>query len=318
MSGCAEKHVLDILSDDIRGSLRMNSLEVVGGSYYYLRETPDFISALDRLRRAQIQEFSVEVPPIVILFRGLEVLLTKGFNSPEYQQLLKRPLYRNAIAASCSAEKRKEFESATEGLKVDHLGLLYDAETYFWAKRSRVLLTITDLLPSCRNILKHFISWWLNDQELQVNDFLAMREKTAPMEPLNEVPDGEQSRFDLLSRALYFSILTVGGSAADKKTLLPVAQRSIAGVHCFNGVDLWLQRVAALKLYELEGFESLSKKVATLRSTYYYYIDLIRGFSLEQKQLLLDEVRRHPDANTTDYNICMSKWLCEDLGVQNH
>lgn len=315
---CTERSALEILGDDVRGNLQMKAVGYNLGRYFHLRETPDFIMALERIRRSLAQRrltFFSEVPPAVLLYRGLEILLTQGFESPAYQQILKKPLYRDAIIAVCSGEDRKKFESATEGLEMEHLGLLYDAETYFWGDRSKQLRTLSKVLPSCRSLLKHYISWWLTGQELQKNDLSAMMEETGIMDPINDITEEEHSRFNLLGRALYFSILTVGSCSAGKKMLLAVAQRLPAGVPYFDGEDLWLQRIAAVKLYDMEGFESFCRHITSIRATCYLYIDLIRGFSIEQKQVLLEEVRRNPDADNTDNFVFMSRWLSKELGV---
>ncbi|MBT1070672.1 hypothetical protein [Pelotalea chapellei] len=301
---CVERSALDILNKDIRGNLSKDDLGYSLGRYFYLRETPNFISALDRLRRSLAQKKQIlfpEVPPIVVLYRGLEVLLQQGFESPLYQQLLKRPLYRDAIVAACSDQQRKAFDLATNGLAIKHLGLLYDAETYFWGERSTQLRVLAQVLPSCRNLIKHYISWWLEGKLQNKND-------------LSKGSDAEAyHRFDLLSRALYFSVLMVGSCLGGKKMLLAIAQTSPAETPAIEGKDLWLQRVAALKLYDLEGFNSYCKHVTNLRATHYYYINQMRSFSMEQKQFLQDEVRRLPDADSTDDFIRMSSWLREEL-----
>jgi len=95
--------------------------------------------------------------------------------------------------------------------------------------------------------------------------------------------------------------------------LLAIAQKEVAGVPNFDGEDLWMQRLAALKLYDSEGFKAFSKHITTIRATNYYYIDLVRGFSWEQKQFLFDEVKRQPEADRTDSLLHLSKWLEDDL-----
>jgi hypothetical protein len=149
---CTEQIALNIIFDDVQANLKMKNVGYSLSSYFYLRETKDFISSFDRLRRSFAQKqksFFSEVSPEVVLYRGLEILLEQGFSSPEYQQLLKKTLYRDAIAITCSDDKQKEFASATEGLDINHLGMLYEAETYFWGERTNQLRTLAHVLPSC-------------------------------------------------------------------------------------------------------------------------------------------------------------------------
>jgi hypothetical protein len=267
--------------------------------YFYLRETPDFLEATNRLKRFLAHKhltFFSEVPQQVLLYRGLEILLQQGYSSPVYQRLLKQQLYRESVAALCNNEQRNSFVLATEGLNVEYLGVLYEPETFFWGERSKELRTLANVLPSCRNMLKHYISWWLDGKNLNIEDEY-------------RVADEEDSRFSLLFRAFYFSVLMVGNYSAGKKMLGAITEKEPAGTPSIEGDDLWLQRIAALKLYDLEGFDAFVKHLTATRATNYYFLDVVRGYSLEQKQLLLDEVRRHPETDTTDNFISLSRWL---------
>ena len=281
---CVEEHALNNLRDQILGKVKLKYL--IGMCDYYLRESPDFISTLDKLRRSFAQkklEFFSEVSRSTLVFRGLEILLEQGFTSLAYQKLLKNKPYRDAIASVCSYWK-KGFASVTHGLDIEHLGLLYDAETYFSEERSRKLITLANVLPSCRNLLKHYISWWLIDPNP-----LHMAEGTDITSQQKEFTREDSDRLELLSMALYFSILLVGSCSAGKKILLAISERCPARMPFFNGIDLWLKRIAALKLYDLEGFDLFLEQLPTIHTSSYFYICQIRGFSEEQKQRLLAE-----------------------------
>lgn len=301
---CTEKIAIEILTSDVRGNLQMTDLGSNLYRYFFLRETPDFISGLESLKRSLAHKrlpFFSEVPHRVLLYRGMGILLEQGFESPAYQKLLKQSLYREAIVTLCSDKNRKAFESATEGFNIEHLGMLYDAETYFWGDRCKQLRTLTHILPSCRNMLKHYVSWWLNGRGLNKVDEYSLASE-------------EKARFLLLFRAVYFSVLMVGSCSAGKKMLAAVIEKEPVGTPAIDGEDLWLQRIAALKLYNLEGFEAFLKRLTTIRATIFYCLDIARNFSLEKKQLLLDEVRRHSETDTTDNFISLSRWLGGESG----
>lgn len=306
---CSEQIALDILKKDISGVLQMKELGANVFRYFYLRESPDFLSALGHMKRSIAQNrvpfftglsFSDGIPQQVLLYRGLEILLQHGYSSPAYQRILKQSLYRDAVAALCNNKQRDDFESATGGLNIEYLGVLYESETYFWGERSKDLRTLANVLPSCRNMLKHYISWWLDGKALKkVDDHCLDKE--------------EYSRFLQLFRAVYFSVLMVGSCSAGKKMVGAIVEKDPATTPSRAGDDLWLQRVAALKLYDLVGFDVFLKHLATTRATNFYFIDVVRGFSLKQKQLLLDEVRRHPETDTADNSISLSRWLSKEL-----
>lgn len=76
-----------------------------------------------------------------------------------------------------------------------------------------------------------------------------------------------------------------------------------------GGRSLWLQRVAALKLYDLEGFDTFLTYVPSIRATNYYFLDIVRGFSTEQRLMLLDAARLHPETEETDDFFSIMTWL---------
>ncbi len=313
---CVEELALRILREDVQGILQMKNLRGTPCHYFYLRETSDFISSMDRIRRSLAQKkqaFFDEVTHSVLLYRGLEMLINKGFDSPEYRQLLKKPLYREAVAVCCTTEIQQEFEAVSAELNISHLALLYDPETYFWKRSSRQYQLLSDLIPSCRELLKHYISWWLDGKGLRKNDLMAMMDETGVMDPIDDISEEENSRFRLLVRAIFCSILTIGKCTAGRNMLLAIVQRLPAGVPYFNGEDLWLQRIAALKLIDLEGFDIFHKNLTSIRATTYYYLDIVRGFTAGQKRMLLDEARQHPESMTTDNFISLAGWLNEGL-----
>ncbi len=317
---CMERIALDILKRDVQGSLQMKDLGSDMNCYFYLRETSDFLSAADRVRRSRQHRTFFSDPPGVAFDRGLEILFEHGFDSSAYQRLLKKPFYREEIIATCTDSRRRDFETLSEGLQVDNLGLLYQAETFFWGNNSKVLRNLDHILPACRNILKHYISWWLDGKALDSGDLLAKLDNLGHLERINagyaeqtseaSLSRAQDFRFGVLFTAVYFSILMVGSCSAGKKMLLAIAQRNPAETPGPCADDLWLQRVAALRLYDLEGFEAFSRRVTTLHATSLIYIDLMRGFTKEQRELLLDIVTIQPDATQED--LCdKARWLRE-------
>ena len=300
---CTEQIALEVLKNELSGNLHMKDLGSNLHRHFYLRETPDFLPALDRLKRSLAHKrlsFFPDTPHHVLLHRGLEILLQHGYSSPEYQCLLKQNLYRETVAALCNNEQRNNFETATAGLNVNYFGVLYEPETFFWGERSKGLRTLATVLPACRNMLKHYVSWWLDGNDMNIEDECG-------------VADDDYKWFSLLFRAFYFSVLVVGSCSAGKKMLGAIAEKLPAGTPSFEGDDLWLQRVAALKLYDLEGFETFLKHLTTTSSTNYYFLDVVRSFSFEQKQILLDEARHYPETETTDNFISLMKWLNSEM-----
>lgn len=311
---CTNNRALEILSDDVQGRLKMKEVGFSPYGYLYLRETPEFIPALNRMIRSLAQKrlpFFSEIPHEVMLFRGLEILLEKGFDSLDYQALLKKAAYRDAIAALCSPEARKEFAGATQGLNIDRMGMLCDTETYF----CKNMLKPAEIAAECKILLEHYVSWWLQGEGLGKNDLLAMMEETGIMDPINDVTDADRTRFALLCRAIYFSILVIGRTAGGKQLLLAIAQKGPVGISSFDGDDLWLQRVATLRLYDLEGFEPFLGYLTSIRASNYYFLDIVRNFTVQQKMRLLKEARRHPEDETSDGFMNVITWLEQSISA---
>lgn len=51
-----------------------------------------------------------------------------------------------------------------------------------------------------------------------------------------------------------------------------IVEKEPAATPARDGDDLWLQCVAALKLYYLAGFDAFLKHLSTTHATNYYYI----------------------------------------------
>ena len=298
---------ITILEDQLQA---YSHLDEIGGGiewYFYLRESPDFNRAFDELCwYSASKELSIipGVPPKLMVHRGLEIHLTKGFNSAEYQQLLGNSFYLEAVLSLCSTETKQAFESAARDLKIPQLGVLYDSNSYSHDYQ----LNVDVLIGECEVLLEHYISWWLKEDEPDSDDL----NETDMIEPANQVTDIDKARFDLLCRSIYFSILLVDSTTNGMRLLLPIAQRSPRFVS-YDADALWLQRIAALKLYKRYGFDLLIDNITSLSATTLYYINTINEFTVDEKRVLLKEASKYPRAATADGNVILIEWLNESL-----
>jgi len=290
---CLETIALDILRDDIAGKLKSKDLGSNLHRYFYLREVSDIVPALELIKHDPKHE---ELTQRAIFYRGLEILITEGFESVAYQRLLKQSNYRQAVGDFCGDLAKSEYEDAVQGLDTAFLKHLYEPETYFWKDRANQLKALSNILPACQKMLRHYISWWHLGVNLQ-------------SEGEYSLDSHEYARFTIISRAVYFSILVIGSCSAGKKLLQKIVVNNPYGTLDEGGDDLWLQRIAAIKLYELEGLKPFINQIAVIRPTLYLYLDMLQPFSTEQKELLLNEASRFSITRATDNNICLFKWL---------
>ncbi|TSK06622.1 MAG: hypothetical protein FPO08_08150 [Geobacter sp.] len=280
----------------------------------YMRETPDYLGAFFHHKWSVNRRKIVEINTLdkdVAVFRALEILLHEGAKSTPYRNLIVEPAFKRAIQMACSDDVREDFDKMTAAIDISPLAVLYDSATYLDQGIGLRQSPLRPLMVASVNLMQHYISWWLKnandrkrereelDKMAEFADWLAGNEddasKSSVEEPVNAPPkllDGDSQRFTVLARALYFAIQLLGKHRAGIPLLRQVAKNA-PRTPDFIGHDLWLQRVAALKLYDLVGFDAFVANFADFRAIFFEYIDLLRGFSHEQKRQLHDLARRN-------------------------
>jgi hypothetical protein len=298
---------LDILKKDVQGAFRLKNLQGGCEVYFYLRESLDFSAALDRLRNALRRKGLALldiVPSPVILYRGLEMLLEHGFASPLYQRLLRKHLYRAAIENACDLEVRSAFEASAASLAINAFAPLFEARTYLSQAGSLQMSGNPELVENCLTLLQQYVAYAKQYEKAHRHEHVRT---SSPMEAAYKL---------LMPRVVLFCLQEAGKNGTGRQVLYDVAKQEPHGLAGNpTGEGLWLQRLAAVKLYDIEGFDSFRKYLTTLRATHYYNINLVRGFSREQLQVLLADARAHPEADQTDCNIVLSEWLALELAV---
>ena len=308
---CVERGiVLDTIKNELLGILP-DKKKLNEGNFWqkleaisYLREATDFVEAFDWLRQGigKSKVSSLEYLPVeTILLRALEMRTAKGFNDPAYQKLLHKPLFRSLIKKACGRRWENNFAQATSGLDAASLSILYNADTFLQDNKSLEQLRFDQALPACRNLLRHYYSWWLKGERLRKNDLEERFKETGVFDPIEDIAEDQHDRFNILLRALYFSVLTIGKFKASKKILWAVANTPPAGIPEFLGNDLWLQRVSALTLYDMVGFDNFIRYFPDFRITIFYYIGLKRGYTDAQKKLLREAAHQYPENERDDF-----------------
>lgn len=310
---CVERFALEIIAMEQRkpfpGKVYGDSL----GRYFLLRECCDFPVALKRLQRSMKRRGLIpeqELHAGIVLLRTMETLMLYGFTSAEYQHLIRQKFVRTLIANACGESAAAAFRETTAGLGVESLAILYDADTYLSADKADELWRLS-LSPSCQRLLRHYRSWWLQGEGLRKNDLDKQMTETGILDPIEDIACEEHERFDLLLPAIYFSIMLLGRLPSGERVMQALAAEELAGVPGFDGKELWLQRLAALYYYDQAGFDALLGNLNRFRATLFYYIDLKRGFTAEQKRQLLELARQNPDLVKWDDNMSIVEWLEE-------
>ena len=230
-----------------------------------------------------------------------------------YQGLVQQDLVRNLIITACDEKWLPDFVKATASLAVEPLAVLYDPATYLTAVGAQKLQNKTLLIPACLDMLWHYHSWWLLGDGLIKNDLDERMAKTGIYDPIEDITNDQHERFYLLLRSIYFSLLLLGRDNSCTEMLPHLVELYPHGVPWFLGDDLWLQRVAALALYDLIGFDAFLEYLEEFRATVFYYVDQKRAFTPEQKSQLLDVVRKNPEFDRGDDYMSIEEWLSESV-----
>lgn len=311
---CFESFVKEVLEKERSNCILPEDCDEDWTAWFYLREGNDFPLALERLSQSMKRKKVVPLEYLsaeIVLLRMLEILLQHGFSSPIYQRLIRRRLIRSLIVKACDKCRHSAFVNALKDLNLGPLAMLNKSDTYLSQKMARQLTQPAAVIPACRSLLNFYRTWWLQGKGLARNDLSMRMEETGILDPIEDVAEADQERFELLFRTIFFSILMVGEFAAGKNMLHILAKEDPAGVPLFTGNDLWLQRTAALKLYDLIGFDAFCGYFADFRDTLFYYIDLKRGLTLEQKTRLLELARRKPVGKRDDNFFSVEEWVGE-------
>ncbi|MBF0233446.1 MAG: hypothetical protein HQK65_10475, partial [Desulfamplus sp.] len=153
---------------------------------------------------------------------------------------------------------------------------LYQAETYFNNDKWHTFIEHADLPKECVKILNFYISWWLKDGDLAKNDSHYIEETLSGTgviyDPIMDVPKEERVLFDLVFRALYFSVCYLSKLHLHDDCLKKLIVTSPSGVPFFDGMDLWLQRKATERLYKSKGVSFFINTIDDIRTILPLYL----------------------------------------------
>lgn len=291
---CTEVIAYNVAAAEKRGALP--PIDLFAGATQHLQSTNDLYVTLQRLKAVARSKNVAAVSLVddeVIICRAIEILLDKGFDSAEYRQLLKNALFRKAIFRSCSLKRRQQAERlAAAGAFGALIDLLYRTETFTTSSGAQRLRQ-GPLLQHCTKAIEWYVAWWLDDGT----------------ERDTEIDPEENSAFRSAFRALFYSVTFLGRHEEAKLLLLKIFTTIPARCPNFDALDLWLQRQAAVGLFDMCGIDPFLEQLHRIRASLIYHLDLKRGLTAAQKAALLDVVRTRPEAAATDDYFSLSEWL---------
>lgn len=248
-------------------------IDMFGGWTHYLQATSDVSGALNRIVSAA-QEENVSVEEVIdreaLFCRAIELIVTEGFDGPSYQQLLGHEIFKAVLAGvGLSVGAIAVFDKFT--IPFNALSLLYDSKTFLDAENAGKLRDSCLWEADCLKVLNWYLGWWLEEGEQQEC-------KADDSDPSHR----EYESLGAIFRCLFFSLLFLGSKAVYQPILWKLVCTDPRGIP-FDGLDLWLQRQAAVSLYDQEGIEPFLTRMHEIRGSLIYYLDLKRQLSAPQK-----------------------------------
>lgn len=231
-----------------------------------------------------------EKPPgtaesLVWLGRALQLLMRNGFDAPVYQALLAVPRFQVAVNLHCGGTKAPASTHAASPLDVDALRWLAERETWLgpgvFARRANQV-TMND----CATLLTRYrICCTLmadGDEEDVIADSAAGKPQDAP-----ELRD----QFDHWLLPLMLAVARLSEPSCPdqivRQTLLPIVKNRPKWVPNAEALELWLERQAALVLYDRFGIEPFAANLYRLRPELLQYLALTGRINAQEREQLL-------------------------------
>ncbi len=273
----------------LRKNAECGLAEIQGlGVALHLQEISDAAGALEALPPQTATDPDVA---LVVLCRTLELLVADGYRSEKYQRLLQAEQFRAAIVSACSV-RRATVGGKEGGPSSDEFGWLTEEHTYFapdyFDRRSA---RSSD--EAIARIIGDYVAWWLRGGSVRHQDL--------------------GQRFELLRErfpAIWFSMLLASQLSDPRAILLPLVRKGPDGVPDFDGLDLWIQRRAALAIYDRLGIApSFLDGQSPVRAELFQYLALARTIGNEEKRAIRAWVGGLPNGNCPGEWFDLRDWL---------
>ncbi|RLC11621.1 MAG: hypothetical protein DRH43_03740 [Deltaproteobacteria bacterium] len=285
---CMEEIAIDVVKKEAKGQQGQRSVEANLSLYFRpcLQEAKDFLAAVEIANDVLYDLDEDQACNEVILCRTLEIVFKQGFDS-DYWKLIENKTVRQAIRKKCSHETKNAVLGSGFPFVDNCLLRLYEAETYFEKERWSELLSDRDALAvSCRQTLRYYVDWWLLGKGLSRND----RVRNGIVDGLNERNKDECYLFELFYRLFFFGTMLLPYKKDDRNITYQLLTNNPSYLPDFSGMDLWLQRIAIIRLANSGGIASLLPYDPAIRPALIYYMATKIGMDKEGRKLLSDSM----------------------------
>lgn len=245
---------------------------------------------------------ALETPPegcvdrVMVICRVLEILQAEGFDSTAYQALLQRPVFDLFIHGFCEEPAPDELTLSLAGVE-----WLRSPETYLMPGVFEHVMRgwVCDVGPS---ILGTYLNYRVLGQGLRHNDLNELMETTGVFDPINDIRYEVHETIRWFLPGIWLAMMSMDKEAPRWTLLWDLVMKTPEGIPLFEGLELWLQRRAAIKAYDVAGLTPFLEQLADIRAELLVNLMMHRRLSGSDLDRLTLALSRLPEGDLcSDY-----------------
>jgi hypothetical protein len=271
----------------------------------YLQDCPDIHATL---AATSTDVATAGIIPTIIACRGMETLITQGFTSDAYQMHLKTPAYVAAIETFTEEAGQINHRPQDPRFDLSAFGWTEDRRTYIEPGYLEEQLQQWSL-QDAKSLHKQYVDFRLKGIGLHRNDLNERFKQTGVLDPIEDICDEDRHALVAHFPAFWGALLWLGRHPDGMPYLWEVVTNDPIGVPYFYGLELWIQRQAALQTYDRFGIAPFLKDIASVRGDLFQFIGLLRPVSGEDKSSLLTALNQLEIDDIVGTDFSLRRWL---------
>jgi hypothetical protein len=275
------------------------------GTIGYLQDCPDIHAILAAM---PTDVATAGLIPTIIACRGMETLMKQGFPSVAYQTFLKNPAYVAAIETFTEEAGQINQHPQEPRFDLTAFGWTEDRRTYIEPGYLEEQLQQWSL-HDAKSLHKQYVDFRLKGIGLHRNDLDERFKQTGVLDPIEDICAEDRHALVAHFPAFWGALLWLGRHPDGMPYLWEVVTNDPIGVPDFYGLELWIQRQAALQTYDRFGIAPFLKDIASVRGDLFQFIGLLRPVSGEDKSSLLTALNQLEVNDIVGTDFSLRRWL---------
>lgn len=250
---------------------------------------------------------------IIWLGRALQVLMDGGYDTPTYQLLIASPRFLASVDSYCGSAQVAQFGHAALPLNAAALSWLAERETWLQPGvfARRVQAVTMDYLAS---LLAQYAANCLRPADQDEEKSLDGENGCAA----SAEPTDEQVNNWVLPLIMAIAKMATP-DCPDRlmhQALWPIIRSGPNWTPGFDALELWIERQAALVLYDRFGIKPFAENLYWLRHELFQYLALTRTIDAQERKQLLDLFLQFGTRGDGNF-FSLRHWLVDGEILQN-